>query len=265
MTEPATEKDFSLIQSDYEFFVAHATEAEADLNAYHESLEEIRFSFGTASGPVRILDFGCGPGTFTAQFLDRANWPAAQVELALVEPVADYRQAALVQLQARSAFPILAWAQLRENQTGTVDLALSNHAFYYVPALNEELARIVRSLKPHGVFLAAIAGNDNPLIQIWIDAFAQLGRPVPYHTAETFEQALRTLQCPFHRKEVRYTLAFPDSVENREKILHFLLGEYLEQIPRAMALSFFDRYALNQRIEINARHWQYVVRPTLNP
>lgn len=252
----STEKDFAPIQSDYEFFVAHATEAEADLTAYLDWLGELRLGVG----PIRLLDFGCGPGTFTELFLVRAGWPADQVELALVEPVDDYRRAAIERLQGHATSPVHAWAQLPEGLVEPFDLALSNHVFYYVPALREELARIVRALKPDGAFLAAIAGNDNALIQVWIEAFAWLGRPVPYHTAEAFEDALGTLRFPFRRKEVRYTLAFPDSEENRGKILHFLLGEYLGAIPRATALGFLDPYAANHRIEMNAKHFQYCVR-----
>jgi SAM-dependent methyltransferase len=251
-----TEKDFAPIQGDYEFFVSHATEAEADLAAYMDWLREI----GLGAGPVRLLDFGCGPGTFTEQFLGRAGWSAGRVELALVEPVNDYRRAALERLQGCAAAPVRAWAKLPDDLVAHFDLALSNHAFYYVPALPEELARIMRSLRPEGTFLAAIAGRDNVLIRIWIEAFALLGRPVPYHTAEDFEDALNALRCPFRRKEVRYTLAFPDSDANRGKILHFLLGEHLEQLPRATALAFLDPYVVDRRIEIRTDHSQYGVR-----
>ncbi|SIN72042.1 trans-aconitate 2-methyltransferase [Singulisphaera sp. GP187] len=255
----ATEKDFAPIQSDYEFFVTHATEAEADLAAYLDWLRECPLG----AGPVRILDFGCGPGTFTEPFLDRAGWPAGQVELTLVEPVDDYRRAAIERLQGHVTSPVQAWAQLPEGLADSFDLALSNHVFYYVPALREEIARIVHALKPDGLFLASIAGKENVLIQIWIEAFAVLGRPVPYHTAEDFEDALVALAFPFRRRDVQYTLAFPDSEPNRWKILHFLLGEHLEQLPRATALGFLDRFSIDQRIEMNAKHFQYCVRRSL--
>src|SRR4051794_7947912 len=121
----ATEKDFAPIQGDYEFFVSHATEAEADLAAYMDWLRAI----GVGAGPVRFLDFGCGPGTFTEQFLGRAGWPPGQVELALVEPVDDYRHAAVGRLQRCAAAPVQAWARLPDDRVGHFDLALSNHAF----------------------------------------------------------------------------------------------------------------------------------------
>lgn len=258
-----TEKDFHPIQSDYEFFVAHATEAEADLAAYLDWLQELGLLGGRdgGSGRLQTLDFGSGPGTFTEQFLTRAGWPPEQVELTLVEPVEDYRRAALARLQGGRSVSVRAQPRLPDDQVGVFDLALSNHALYYVPALQAELARIVRALRPDGVFLAAVAGRDNALIEVWSRAFAWLGRPTPYHTAEDVETALRTLGSSFQRKAVAYTLAFPDTAADREKILRFLLGEYLALIPAATALSFLDPHVVGGRVQVHTSHFQYAVRP----
>jgi hypothetical protein len=65
MSDPS--KDFTPIQDEYDFFLSHSTVADADLDAYVERLR----LFGLPAGPIRMLDFGCGPGSFTARFLRR--------------------------------------------------------------------------------------------------------------------------------------------------------------------------------------------------
>ena len=66
-------KDFGPIADDYAFFESHATQAEQDSRAYMERLAGIV----PAEGTIRLLDFGCGSGTFTACFLQQASWPRA--------------------------------------------------------------------------------------------------------------------------------------------------------------------------------------------
>ncbi len=61
-------KDFAPIADDYAFFETHATEAANDSEAYVQRLA----GSVPAAGPIRLLDFGCGSGTFTANFLSRA-------------------------------------------------------------------------------------------------------------------------------------------------------------------------------------------------
>jgi SAM-dependent methyltransferase len=77
------EKDFGPIADDYAFFENHATEAEQDARAYLDRLRDVVPS----EGVLRMLDFGCGTGTFTAQFLQRAGWPPERLQLTLVDPV----------------------------------------------------------------------------------------------------------------------------------------------------------------------------------
>ena len=68
MSDPS--KDFTPIQDEYDFFTTHSTVSDADLDAYVERLR----LFGPPAGPIRMLDFGCGPGSFTARFLERVGW-----------------------------------------------------------------------------------------------------------------------------------------------------------------------------------------------
>src|SRR5262249_48216805 len=105
-----------------------------------------------------------------------------------------------------------------------------------------------------------IAGRDNALVDFWFQAFPLLGRPVPYHTAEDFEEAVRGFGLAYSRRDVPYELTFDDSAEHRRTILRFLLGEYLGLLPDATTLGFFDPYASGGRVAIATRSYQFCVR-----
>jgi trans-aconitate 2-methyltransferase len=209
---------------------------------------------------VRLLDFGCGPGTFTAQLLDEATFELDALRLALVEPVDSYRREALERLRGFSNHPVEAWPALPPGTAGRFDLALSNHVFYYVPDLDATLGAILASLARPGLFVASMAGWDNALIQVWVRAFAMLGKPVPYHTAEEFEAALVRLGATFAKRPVSYELAFADDEENRTRVLRFLLGDHLAALPRRDVLDFFNPHAENGRVVVRTGHVQFAVR-----
>lgn len=251
MADPS--KDFTPIRGDYEFFAAHSTEAAADLDAYAERLR----SFDAPAGPLRMLDFGCGPGSFTARFLDRLGFEPGRLELTLVEPSEAYRRGAIERLGPMARRPIRAAAELAPAALGEFDLILSNHVLYYVPELEAALAHLAAALAPGGLFLTAIAGRDNALVDLWFRGFPLIGKPVPYHTAEDVGSALTRLGRPFGRRDVRYELIFPDTQDNRLKILRFLFGEHLTALPADELLGFFEPYASAGRIEMGTGNVQY--------
>jgi trans-aconitate 2-methyltransferase len=253
---PDPSKDFTPIRDDYEFFAENSTEAAADLDAYAGRLR----SFDPPAGTVRMLDFGCGPGSFTARFLGRLGWVPDRLDLALVEPSAAYRRQAVERLGAMTGRPVRAWDALAPDSLGAFDLILSNHALYYVPELPATLERIVKALGPGGLFLAAVAGRDNALVDLWFRGFPLIGQPVPYHTAEDVEGALTGLGVAFERRDVGYELSFPDTEGNRLKILRFLFGEHLAGLPRDELLGFFGRYASAGRVEVRTGDVQYYVK-----
>ena len=239
-------KDFGAIADDYSFFERHATEAQADVRAYAEELRGLL----PAVGVVRMLDYGCGTGTFTARFLDELDWPSERVALSLVEPVDAVRRQAVERLASRSGRPIVESAALPGEGAGPFDLILANHVFYYVPNLRAELARLVGSLAAGGVFVNAIAGRSNALIQFWVAAFRELERDVPYHVAEDLERALKELRANYAKRSAPYELVFEDSEANRMRILRFLLADHLPLLPREFLLGLFDRYVCEGRIVI---------------
>ena len=94
-------KAFGPIRDAYAFFQRHTTETEADIRAYLPHL----LAATMGEQPIRMLDFGCGDGAFTAALLDHASWLPARLQLALVEPDDVYRQQAVARLQAYTTQP----------------------------------------------------------------------------------------------------------------------------------------------------------------
>jgi trans-aconitate 2-methyltransferase len=249
-------KDFGPIADDYAFFETHATEPEQDCRAYLESLAGLV----PAAGPIRFLDFGCGSGTFTTRFLQGVDWPPERLRLRLVEPVAAARRQAVTALAGYTAHPVVDSPSLAHGTAGAFDTVLANHVLYYVPQLQNQLAALIKGLAPAGVFLTAIAPRTNALVEFWIAGFQLLGRDAPYHTSEDVETGLEHLGAAYRKEAVPYRLEFPDTTENRMRILRFLLAEHLAKIPHRPILDLFDRYSHSGRVTIRTASDHFTVR-----
>jgi trans-aconitate 2-methyltransferase len=249
-------KDFGPIADDYAFFETHATEADQDARAYVKRLRGIV----PAEGAIRLLDFGCGSGTFTARLLEQAGWPCGHLQLTLVEPVESVRRQAVVRVAGYTKHPVVDSATLPGGTRGGFQVVLANHVLYYVPDLRSQLAGLIDALSPAGVFLTAIASRTNALVGFWIAGFRLLGRDVPYNTSEDVEAALEQLGTGYDKQPVGYRLAFPDMKENRMRILRFLLAEHLAQMPHQPLLDLFDRYAVSGRINIQTASDHFTIR-----
>lgn len=254
-------KDFGPIRDAYAFFEDHSTEAAADVRAYAPHLHAL----ARKKRPIRMLDFGCGDGKFSVQFHAAARFPAERLWLSLVEPDDVYRQQAAERLQPLSAFPVLAWPELPSNLEACFDLVLANHVLYYVPNLDDTIAAIIRALAPAGLFLAAVAGQRNTLIQFWHHCFGQIGKSVPHHTAEDVEATLTRQRISYSKEDVEYELVFPDSAANRLTITRFLMGNYFSQVPRQVMLELFNPFAANGKIAMQITHQHFVVTMNENP
>jgi SAM-dependent methyltransferase len=250
------EKDFGPIADDYAFFENHATEAKADAEAYAEQLRE----FVPAKGIVRMLDFGCGTGSFTARLLQLIGWPPERLQLTLVEPVESRRSQAVAQLARFTQSPLHESAALPDGLAGRFDVVLANHVLYYVPNLRADLTKLIDSLSAPGIFVCAIAPRTNALIQFWITGFGLLGMEVPHHTSEDVEAGLHELDTNYEKRQVPYELTFPDTEENRMRIIRFLLAEHLAKIPHVPLLELFDQYVEAGRINMQTASDHFTVR-----
>lgn len=250
-----TAKDFGPIENDYAFFMAHATEAETDQAQYCRELTD----FAAGRTTLRMLDFGCGAGDFSVGLMSALHWPADVLRITLVEPVQHQREAAARRLAGFSSSPIPIWTDLPAGAESQFDLVLSNHALYYVEDLAATLSQMRDLLLPGGKLLLAIAGWDNLLNQLWQTGFALLDRPVPFYVADDVAAILSQGGVPFRLSPVRYQLRFPDTEENRLKILRFLFGELLPVIGPQRLLGEFDRHVRGDQIEINTDSQHFVV------
>ena len=249
-------KDFGPIADDYAFFETHATEAANDAEAYVKRLE----GSVPVAGPIRLLDFGCGSGTFTARLLDQAGLPPGRLRMTLVEPVESARRQAVARTAGFSDHPAVESATLPGGTTSSFEVVLANHSLYYVPGLASQLAGLIDALSPAGVFMTAIASRANALIEFWIVGFGLIGREIPYNTAEDVEAGLAQSGAVYAKRQVPYELAFPDTEENRMRIIRFLLAEHLAQMPRQPLLDLFDRYAHSGQIKIETVSDHFTVR-----
>lgn len=256
MSTPETSNSFEAIHDDYAFFEAHSTEAAADVRGYLPHLKQL--AAGTST--IRFLDFGCGPGNFTAKLLAQAQLPPERLQLTLVEPDAGYLQQAAVRLQPYSTHPIHTCFPLPADLSASFDTILSNHVLYFVPALQQAICAILGALAKPGLFLASMAGFPSVLIQLWTAGFDQLKRPLPYYTAEDLEQVLSEMAVPFQIQRIEYEINFPDSTANRMHILRFLLSAYLSEVDLPTMLALFEPYKQGERIIIPTTHQQYIVK-----
>jgi SAM-dependent methyltransferase len=206
------------------------------------------------------LDFGCGSGSFTTRFLERAGWPPERLQVTLVEPVEAARKKAVAALTPRTLHPVVDLPSVPGGLESVFEIVLANHVLYYVPELNNQLAGLINALSPAGVFLTAIASRTNALVEFWIAAFQLLGKEAPYHTSEDVEAGLKKLGASYRKEAVPYRLEFPDTEANRMRILRFLLADHLAQMPHRPLLDLFDRYSRSGRIAIQTASDHFTVR-----
>ncbi|MCB9306118.1 MAG: class I SAM-dependent methyltransferase [Lewinellaceae bacterium] len=245
---------FDPVLDDYNFFMAHSDEAEKDLQAYAKYLPGSE----DAKQVFRMLDFGAGAGAFSANFLRMAGWAADRLALTLVEPGETARLEAAQRLGAFTKHPITHFASLPDAVDEPFDLILSNHALYFVPDLAATVRFFTNHCKAGGKCLLAMSGKENALIQCWARGFQAIGAPIPYFTGDDLFELLQAQQVPFHREKVDFSIDFPDSTENRMKILRFLFGPQLPLFPESVLLDFFEPYRSKGHIRIDTGHYIYV-------
>lgn len=241
------EKDFAPIENDYAFFMAHATEAESDIVAYQRELAD--FLLDRTS--IRMLDFGCGNGDFSAPLLNALNLPPEVLYLSLCEPVTHQLDQAAERVARFSHHSVETLEDVSSAKDQQFDLILSNHVLYYVQDLSQTIGEMRRTLQPEGKLAFAIANAENVIVAVWKAGFALINQPVPYYMSEDVQRVLAEQGFAVQKTEAKFQMRFPDSEENRMKILRFCFGHHLEGIPLPQLLGMFDPYQQDGTIVID--------------
>lgn len=233
-------KSFEGIHEDYAFVLAHSGEP----RACREALLAEAAKVASSVEKPRWLDFGCGGGEFLSGLLD--GWPGdlATVDLALVDVDPGYLEAAcnLAKGRCRSVHGA---SRLDGLPAGGFDLITSNHVLYYVPDMAATLGGLYERLRSGGRAVLVLGGKDNQLIRLWLDAFNAANIPLPYFHAGHVEETLNALEISYGRTALQYLFCFPDTRENRQKVLRFLFKEWVETLGEENLLSLMDAYAHN--------------------
>lgn len=247
-----TLKSFVDLHQDYAFFERHATETEQSLAAWLP-LVQGRWS------RLKAMDFGAGSGSFTSRFLQAAGFNREGLRLTLVEPDPAFREQAVQALTPFTRHPIEAWPLVDRDLPPQFDLIFSHHVLYYVPNLEETLARLVGALLPGGRMLLVQGGDGNGLNQLVFAAFRHLEERPPYHYSEHTQTALRRLGVTLEVRRVESTVDFADSEQARWRILRFLLGEHVARLSPRVALDLFEPFLRGDRVHFDSSDEFFVV------
>ncbi len=206
-----------------------------------------------------LLDFGCGDGYFTESLIKALQFDSRNLNLHLVEIGKISRDKATERLSRGIPNGVYSSDHLSPDTKETFDIIIANHSLYYVPNLKETTKHLYKKLRANGLFLVALAGRSNFLINIWKECFSLLDMEIPYYLSEQFENILLELAIPYKIYNVQYKINFPDSKENRLKILRFLLSHYLERLPIEEIIQLFDSHQQGPEIMIETEHPLFLI------
>lgn len=247
-----TLKSFANLHQDYAFFERHANETEQTLATWLPLVQ------GRWRKP-RVLDFGAGSGSFSTRFFQASGFGPEGLRLTLVEPDDGFRAQAVRALTPFTAHPIEAWPLLDRDLPPRFDLIFSHHVLYYVPNLEETLARLVKALLARGRMLLVQGGDGNGLNQLVFAAFRHLQEPPPYNYSEHTQAALERLGVTLEVRRVESTVDFADSEQARQSMLRFLLGEHHARLDPSVAMDLFEPFRRGDRIHFDSSDELFVV------
>jgi SAM-dependent methyltransferase len=148
-----------------------------------------------------------------------------------------------------------------EELEGDFDLITSKHALYYVKDLRSTVRALVGLLKPGGLALLVLGGKENHQSGLWESAYAAWKLPVPYYRAEDVAREIEAAGFPCETRTVHSSLRFPDSPDNRQKILRFLFTGNTAGIAPESLFHFLDPMKQEGDIVIGNTSWLFRVSP----
>lgn len=178
--------------------------------------------------PKRVVDLGCGPGTTTAQLLDR--WPEAHI-VGVDNSAEMISHSKAVEIPGRLEFQ---FGDLREwEPAGPVDVLLCCATLQWVPDHADLFPRFIGSLSPTGVFAFQVPANfDQPSHVLlrelatsprWCEVLGHLVRPHPVLSPSGY---LETLMASGAAADV-WTTTYLHVLHGPDAVLEWVRGTAL--------------------------------------
>jgi len=239
-------KSFRALQDDYRFFEDHVSERAEALRVWRPWLRRL----GGRSGRLRVLDFGAGSGSFTAEVLAALGRPPSALELALVDPAENALAEAVGRCAPWSERPVQAGRTLADLPPGPFDLVLSHHALYYVPSLDEAAEDLLGRLAEDGLLLPVVGGEGSGPGKVQEAALALAGLQSPYFSGDQVCAAF--LRLAPHGRVLRFPseLRMADTRPNREALMRFLAGEFAGRLSWEEALALLDPWSDGETVVV---------------
>ncbi|KPJ68092.1 MAG: hypothetical protein AMJ43_01425 [Coxiella sp. DG_40] len=240
-------KDFTSIISEYTFFQEHSTE--------HKSiLCQMKTKFKSADylkkNGIRILDFGGGDGELLKDLYKQCNLAEFSPFLYLLEPVEKYQNEARDKLIKEGYEGLKILSKIEECEDNSLDLILVNHVLYYVKDLNETVTKLLNKLNSNGKLWIVIGNDKNTLIKLWKEIFVRFMEDSPYFLKEDLEKVLTGKEVCILESEVNSIFEFENTVENRGKMMRFLLGKYATLIKDEVIRKMTESYEKGNHLKL---------------
>ena len=188
--------------AEYERVFQHNAELDIEVAVYTERMATWP---GLHAPSLRILDIGCGLGTFTIKLLqslfNRADGaaqrppPALTFDLIDINPTAfEEFKPALSKLQGIATnvdqTAAVAWQDVATDELpGKYDLIVANHTFYGAPINSHLIQSLLDRLAPNGLILLALCSHRSDIYQMR----RRVG--IEINTGEDIEHALLASHC----------------------------------------------------------------------
>lgn len=250
-------KEFSEILTDYDFFKNNCNEDQNMLNIFTQELlklNQLNTSKANNSYNPKVLDFGCGNGTFLKRLISSKLFQNVfSTEIYLVEPDPIYRIEAMKALAHYTYTPlrILNNNLANNNIHYKFDLIISNHVLYYVTDLDATMDSFFKSLAPNGKIIISLAEKNHGLCNL-LQSFCDLkGATYPYYIASDLISYLKRNSINYEIFPVLSELRFKNTSENINKIIRFVLSDKYAQLKSDLAINrFIAKYAIEDELVI---------------
>lgn len=249
VSTPGSVVEFSELEA-FDFFREHSDEKEKLVDLLFDFLNRVL----PKTRPMDFLDIGPGDGSLVFMLLERLASLNHAADVSLVEPNRTLGNAAVAKLRPLSIAPVVLLHRSPEMFQKTYDVILASHVLYYVEDVVEEIWKLYAHLGKSGVFLATLSDENSDITKLGQYYRVVAGKPKKpgLRTSAQIRVALSEIGLPYGIKTVRSRLRFPDTVENRRMMLHFVLQRpYPRHHERALFKFIDEHYAKGNEIAMN--------------